>query len=666
MTQRAAYTLVPGRAHLRSITEASEEIIARSLQRATSGPAALWDDANVTTIQIGGGASQTTITIGLTGQTTVVNGFISCPGVGTNSQRFGLNTSVSGANSVVVGEDITCASDNVVAIGRTITLGSTVSNSVVIGRGAALPGFGGSVVIGPAAVGSNDGVTIGADTSDTGQHNITIGANANSLNEFGVAIGDLAISNGYAAIGIGPSANASANQSIALGGHARNHTIDQITHVVTATANSFVAGHLKYEITNFYGGAGIRGPETTGRYAQPAPNFRINGTGGQLWTTILEPKNFTYDGSAPTAVGTVNGAGTLIGGSSYQVAIGYVNKERNGETMLTSPYTVTLGGGDNAILIQNLAAGIIDAQVEEILVYIEWPIASGNFYMTRGVLDPWADVTLIGGPPNFDVPGYLGYPGGGEVVTLGRVTTPDTSAQVTSNTTASVGTGWTLEFAGGDSDDAAQPGGDISFFTNKTGTAHSLTKAGFFRASDGAFELSGATSGAVGFIAPAVAGSTTYTLPSADGTAGQMLSTDGAATLSWATPGGVTPVWTKYTVPYSSFTAIANTESITLFTLAAGGVIHGVKIKHSTAFSGGALSAYDVSVGIAGNEQKYAPNFDVFQATGATTYDLTSDLGGEDHGATTAILITATSVGDTLDQVAAGSVDVWVLTSTAV
>ena len=51
----------------------------------------------------------------------------------------------------------------------------------------------------------------------------------------------------------------------------------------------------------------------------------------------------------------------------------------------------------------------------------------------------------------------------------------------------------------------------------------------------GTVRLSGATSGFVGLAPAAAAGSTTYTLPSADGTAGQVLSTDGAATLSWQT-----------------------------------------------------------------------------------------------------------------------------------
>jgi hypothetical protein len=54
----------------------------------------------------------------------------------------------------------------------------------------------------------------------------------------------------------------------------------------------------------------------------------------------------------------------------------------------------------------------------------------------------------------------------------------------------------------------------------------------------GTLRLSGATSGYVGFAPAAAAGSTTYTLPTADGTSGHVLSTDGSGVLSWVAPGG--------------------------------------------------------------------------------------------------------------------------------
>ena len=51
-------------------------------------------------------------------------------------------------------------------------------------------------------------------------------------------------------------------------------------------------------------------------------------------------------------------------------------------------------------------------------------------------------------------------------------------------------------------------------------------------------QINGSSTGFVRFQGAASAGSTTYTLPAADGTANQVLSTDGSGTLSWATSSG--------------------------------------------------------------------------------------------------------------------------------
>jgi len=54
----------------------------------------------------------------------------------------------------------------------------------------------------------------------------------------------------------------------------------------------------------------------------------------------------------------------------------------------------------------------------------------------------------------------------------------------------------------------------------------------------GTLRLSGSSSGYVGLAPAAAAGSTTYTLPTADGTNGQSLTTNGSGTLSWASSSG--------------------------------------------------------------------------------------------------------------------------------
>ncbi len=69
----------------------------------------------------------------------------------------------------------------------------------------------------------------------------------------------------------------------------------------------------------------------------------------------------------------------------------------------------------------------------------------------------------------------------------------------------------------------------------------------------GALRLSGSTSGYVGFSPAAAAGSTTYTLPTADGTNGQALTTNGSGTLSWVTSNQVATYRTSAT--NTTFTA---------------------------------------------------------------------------------------------------------------
>ncbi|MEP7108395.1 MAG: hypothetical protein ABI760_10440 [Ferruginibacter sp.] len=77
----------------------------------------------------------------------------------------------------------------------------------------------------------------------------------------------------------------------------------------------------------------------------------------------------------------------------------------------------------------------------------------------------------------------------------------------------------------------------------------------------GTLRLSGSTSGFVGFVPDAVAGSTTYTLPGVDGSVGQLLTTNGSGLLSWSS----TPVTSGF-VPYIGATSAVNLGSNNLTT----------------------------------------------------------------------------------------------------
>ena len=77
------------------------------------------------------------------------------------------------------------------------------------------------------------------------------------------------------------------------------------------------------------------------------------------------------------------------------------------------------------------------------------------------------------------------------------------------------------------------------FFVNNSSNTYRAEVNGNWRVTGRAdftngIRLQGATSGYVGLGAAAAAGNTTYTLPSADGSNGQFLSTNGSGTMSWA------------------------------------------------------------------------------------------------------------------------------------
>ena len=163
----------------------------------------------------------------------------------------------------------------------------------------------------------------------------------------------------------------------------------------------------------------------------------------------------------------------------------------------------------------------------------------------------------------------------------------------------------------------------------------------------------GATTPAYGSINLDQAAAVTGVLPLANGGTG--FAAAGAAIL---------PAWVKYTVSHTSLQAAALVNDIELFQLAAKQCLHAVMIKHSTAFSGGAIATYTLSVGLSGTLTKYTSAFDVFQATGNTVLQTSNSVNVENTAATTSVRLSAISTGANLNASAAGSVDVYVMLST--
>lgn len=130
------------------------------------------------------------------------------------------------------------------------------------------------------------------------------------------------------------------------------------------------------------------------------------------------------------------------------------------------------------------------------------------------------------------------------------------------------------------------------------------------------------------------------------------------------------PTWYKTPIPITYLdlsTGVVITsmfKHISLFTLPVAGVIHAIKIKHSSSFTGGSSTFYNISIGIIGDLTKYITPFDVFTVDSDDNFVISNSFQSESHGFTTDIRISAES-NDDLSNIISGSLDVWLLISRA-
>ncbi len=136
---------------------------------------------------------------------------------------------------------------------------------------------------------------------------------------------------------------------------------------------------------------------------------------------------------------------------------------------------------------------------------------------------------------------------------------------------------------------------------------------------------------------------------------------------------GVTLRWVKVaTVGYAAFSIAANTNTIsTGYVLPAMAVVHGVIVKHTASFTGGAVATCVLTVGKTGTTNYYASGLNVFAAPGNTAPNFKTQSTGtgafptpEDFGATTIVTMTAVTTGAFLNALTAGSVDLWLCLGT--
>ena len=131
-------------------------------------------------------------------------------------------------------------------------------------------------------------------------------------------------------------------------------------------------------------------------------------------------------------------------------------------------------------------------------------------------------------------------------------------------------------------------------------------------ASASQINIQGATSGAVGLKAADVAGAVTYTLPAADGSSGEALTTDAAGNLSWAPLATASGELKSHTEPIASGDGAG---PVAIVTPPASAVIVKVIVDVDTAFD---ATTPSLSVGIAGTVSQYMAATDVDLATVGT------------------------------------------------
>ncbi len=115
--------------------------------------------------------------------------------------------------------------------------------------------------------------------------------------------------------------------------------------------------------------------------------------------------------------------------------------------------------------------------------------------------------------------------------------------------------------------------------------------------------------------------------------------------------------------------AAANTNTVNIYTLPAGGVLHAVKAKHSIVFSGGGIVTYNLTVVVDSATNTFSLNLTMSSGVSATNgkqvFPGSATENINSQTAATQITATVTSTGAFLNAATQGSVDIWLLVSTA-
>lgn len=378
--------------------------------------------------------------------------------VGSNGVSVGSNIVNSGANSTVIGQGAQSLGDGCVVIGPSAQGGTSGQTNVIVVGGSQADGTD-IVVMGSASVTGSNLVSVGTAID------AIFGSNAASTKV--VAIGGQAFGSvaGRQFVLIGDRGNEGLQgDNIYAMGHwvGAEDTIFMSQILLGAGAIpldqplTFIAGSNMQPATDVWFGAGAS--------ANGAVATTIHGTRADTTVSMFAPvtPSVTLDPTAGGwAAGTYNFFATRFDGVG----------ESAGSAL--GSFTIT---GSEAPIFDNFDPGDGANRACGMYVYIEDAPGSGVYRQAK----PQTGVSNR----------YLVSGLGPELYNTQPTTEPTRDPSDPSYTRT--GVGGAINLAGGYGVDAANTGGNIGFYTARTGTADTLTLAGYFNADDGTFSVPGA------------------------------------------------------------------------------------------------------------------------------------------------------------------------------